>query len=495
MENFLNRLARKKEAVLLFQLVVVLFFFAFILIPTFYIMLRTPSFSFSGEMQSAIFNSFAIAITSTLLSIIAGVPMAWMLERKKFPCMRIVDVLVDMPLIVPTSALGFSVAMFWGAEGLGLLGKGFWLIVALHTAFVYPYIVRTVAAAMRELNVNYEIAGRSLGAYPLTMFRTITLPLVRSSVIIGALLAFTRSLGETGATMMVAGAFQTSPTLVLNFKDSGDMTSAVGLSVMLIIVSTVLLALVKYAARRSGVPIGKIYPGFEKYLSGKFVVRDIFAVGFLILGIIIPSFFFIKYLGLGADFNIVIESVIISFAIAAAVTAVNLLLGIPMAIMIARGKRFGLVFDFLTDAILVMPTVALGVSLSLFWGKVDEVLIIALAHLSFTYPFIIKPVAEAVANVDVSLEEAARSLGAKPIKVFRTITLPLIWPSIAAGALMAFMRSLSETGATLAISKSVKTIPVLIVDLVKKDLLREAAFACAILFIVSFAVIFITRRK
>ncbi|MEW6329215.1 MAG: ABC transporter permease subunit [Candidatus Micrarchaeota archaeon] len=494
MENLLNSLAKSRWNVRAFYAAVVLFFFVMIFLPAVFIIARTPQFSFSPQMQDALLVSFEIALLATFIDVIFGVPVAWLTVRHKFRGREFINTLVDMPLIVPTSALGFSVGLFWGAEGLGLVRAGFWQILALHVAITYPYVVRTVAASLRELDINYEIAARSLGANPLTMFRTVSLPLVQAGLMIGALLSFTRSLGETGATMVVAGAVHSGPTLVLAYKNAGDMGSAVGLSLILIVSSTILLTFAKFWARRRRVKIGKIYPSFEKFLSGQAAYEKALAVGFLIFIIIIPSFFFVKHLGLNADVGLILNSVLISLAIALAVTAVNLIFAVPMAIFIGRNKRIGGLFDFLSDVILVMPTVALGISLALFWGKTDEILVIALAHLSFTYPYILKPVAESVASVDVSLEEAARSLGATSIKAFRTITLPLIMPSITAGALMAFMRSLSETGTTMAISQEVKTIPVLIVDFVKQGKVEDAALACGILFIISFGVIWMLRR-
>lgn len=147
--------------------------------------------------------------------------------------------------------------------------------------------------------------------------------------------------------------------------------------------------------------------------------------------------------------------------------------------------------------VMVMPTVALGLSLGMFWNlfKLNELLILAMVHISFSYPYIVKPVAASIRDLDKNLEDAARVLGATPFKVFRTITLPLIMPSILAGAVMAFMRSLSETGATMAVSKTFKTIPVLIVGFVNANKYGDAAFASALLLGVSFIAAYFLRRK
>jgi ABC-type molybdate transport system permease subunit len=105
----------------------------------------------------------------------------------------------------------------------------------------------------------------------------------------------------------------------------------------------------------------------------------------------------------------------------------------------------------------------------------------------------VKPLTAAFKNIPMSLEEASYSLGANKVKTFKTTLLPLIKPAVIAGFIMAFMRSLSETGATLAITSNIKTIPLFIVELVGKGEISQAAFACTILFIVS--IIFLVILK
>src|SRR5271157_1400444 len=202
---------------LVFYSIVILFFLLLVFAPILYIAVKGcpnssalcfPSVYLTQDMENALFNSFSIAFMAVVIDIIFGIPIAWIIARYKTNLKVYLNFLVDMPLIMPTAALGFSVALFWGGYGIGLLSKGFWMILAVHVAFTYPYIVRTISAAIEEVDVNYEMASRTLGATPLTAFRTVTLPLFQSGLLIAALLAFTRSLSETGATMMAVGTGQ-----------------------------------------------------------------------------------------------------------------------------------------------------------------------------------------------------------------------------------------------------------------------------------------------
>lgn len=507
-----DRLASGKPVEVVFYSVVILFFLLLVFAPILYILLRgcpdssavcLPSLYITKEMSDALFNSFSIAFMAVVLDIIFGIPIAWVIARYKTKLKVYLNFLVDMPLIMPTAALGFSVALFWGGEGIGLLSKGFWMILAVHVAFTYPYIVRTLSAAIEEVDITYEMASRTLGSSPLTAFRTITLPLFKSGLLIAALLVFTRSLSETGATMMAVGSGQffaaTAPVQTLLYRDSNNLPAAVTLSIILIAVSTLLLALVRYLANRFGIPMVKVYPSFERYLNNLRLEKNVFAFAFFIAIILLPSFYLLRFVSYSSgEFGRIMDSIGVSFLIAFAATVVNLIFGVGMALLIGRNKYgIGPLFEFLTDMVIVMPTIALGLSLGLFWNlfRLDELLVLAMVHVSLSYPYIVKPVAASIRELDRNLEDAARVLGATPFKVFTTITLPLIMPSILAGAVMAFMRSLSETGATMAVSTTFKTIPVLIIDFVKANRYGDAAFASALLLIVSFIAAYLLRRK
>jgi thiamine transport system permease protein len=145
-----------------------------------------------------------------------------------------------------------------------------------------------------------------------------------------------------------------------------------------------------------------------------------------------------------------------------------------MAIAIARkklGKLTATIFDLLVTIPLIVPSIALGVSLAIFWksnfASMPEILLLILAHLAITYPYFVRSMSAAVERIAPELEEASRTLGAKPLAVFRTIILPMTKYSILSGAIMVFTRSVSETGATVAVAATLQTAPVVLVNWVK----------------------------
>ena len=496
-----------------------LLFVSFIFIPPVYVLSYAfkTNFTLDEAGEAALVNSLVIGVAITLLDLTFGLPVAWVMARRRNLRFRhLFDTLIDMPLVVPTSVLGLSAFYFWGGgvggllgvEG-GLIGKGPVLVALLHVVFTFPYVVRSIEAAVFQIDRTHEQAATMLGAPPLTVFRTISLPLFRKGVISGAILAFTRSISETGATMMVAGLFSTAPTMVVEYKKASDIPSAAAVSVVLIVAAVLLLVSTKLLSGGFRVPVFRVWPREERILGRRYVGLRNAVVSFAVLAVILLPTFYIVLTGLdtvnGRTFSelmndqTMVDGIVLSFAVGFIVTALNLLLAIPMGLLIARNMfHAGGAVDTLSDIILMVPTSALGLSLSLFWGNLafNELLVLILAHLSFTFPLMLKPISAAFSGVDPSLEDAARTLGAGQTRVFRTVVYPLVRPGVVAGIIMTFMRSLSETGATLSVSERIKTVPVLLVDLFARGEVEDkTVLACVILFAISFAFIILLKRS
>jgi thiamine transport system permease protein len=490
---------------------VLIFFLLFIFLPAVYILgsMGNPRLLMSPIIIQALFLSLSIGLIVTVFNLLLGVPLAWMIVRSDNKFLKWLDNLIDLSLVMPTAALGFSVYFYYGANGIisqffglsgGLVSKGPLLIILLHIVFTLPYMVRSVSAAVMQLEDELEEAADSLGANPFTFFRTIALPLCQQGVINGSILSFTRSLSETGATMMVAGTFATAPVLVVSLKNSGDFSSAAGLSILLIFIALTILILARAKFGRKNFSLSVVYPRLEKKLSNFYPQRNFLLTSIYFLLIFLPTVYLVLYYFMNfkwLDFGMLGSSLVLSLSVAGFVTFANAFFALPLSYLIAR-NRFGLggAIENLNEVILLVPTSALGLSLALFWGKFfgAEIIVLTLAHLCFTFPYFVKPLVTAFNNISHDQEEAAYSLGAGPVESFKTVLLPQIKPALITGAIMAFMRSISETGATLAVSKNLKTVSVLIVDLFNKNKLNEAALACVVLFAFSLVFLFLLKK-
>ena len=169
----------------------------------------------------------------------------------------ILDTLLNVPIIVPSIALGVSLKFFWqGVPGI----PEFLLLVFAHLAITYPYFVRSMSAAMERINVDMEEAAKTLGAKPFQVFRTIVLPLTKYSILSGAIIVFTRSVSETGATLAVTTHLQTAPVLIVNWVNSlihhtpiqGVTSLTVGLACGFLILFSFIILLVLRLLTRKG---------------------------------------------------------------------------------------------------------------------------------------------------------------------------------------------------------------------------------------------------
>jgi len=212
----------------------------------FYQVFQAPDEKWRALVE-ALMTSFRAALLATLVNLVAGLAMAILIVRRDWGRLNsVLDALTDVPLVVPTAALGFSVYLFWGPAGLGLVNTGFWLIVLTHVAFTYPYVVRTLVAA---LDPSLEEAARTLGAPPLTAFRTVILPLLSSALFASSIMAFTRSLSETGATIVVMGVDRTVPVQIVVWSEASPQAAAFA-SVLLIAICYSLLLALRYVVRK-----------------------------------------------------------------------------------------------------------------------------------------------------------------------------------------------------------------------------------------------------
>jgi len=531
--KFLDSASSKPSVRYALYLSSITFFFALILIPpilgiilkwnTMAEIFKNPSLM--SRATAAIYASFAIAIFVSIIDMVAGLPTAWLVARGKSRWLNVLDTFVDVPFIVPTATLGYSLLLFWSKpEGISslfggsLVSPGWLLVILLHFAFSYPVVVRVMVGAILDYKREYEEAARTLGAPPFTADRTVTFPILKPSLIASFTLAFARSISETGATLMVAGVFfENGPIFIKNARDLGYESPLVFVSFILIVISCGIFATIRLLGPRLKMPIKSVWPVAERKLSssGVSAVRNTSSLLVFLLLVLIPSLF-VALPAFHAVTNGTIsqaargvgiwhgywQSLILSYFLGVVVTLLNTMVGLPMAVLIAR-KRLGTtlssILDVLVNIPLIVPSIALGVSLSIFWKNVafiPEIGLLTFAHLSITYPYFVRSMAAAIERIDVDLENAARTLGGRPFTAFRTIILPLTKYSLFAGAIMVFTRSVDETGATLAVVTQLRTAPVLLVDWVKGAVEAtplDIGLGCGILVLLSFVILLVLR--
>jgi molybdate transport system permease protein len=210
-----------------------------------------------SQVRTALWLSIKCSLAATVLALVFGVPLSWLLARVHFPGRSIVRALCTLSMVLPPVVGGVALFFSFGRRGLfgQYLDRWFgvrlpfttWGVVVAQTFVAMPFLVLTVEAALRQFDRRYEDAARTLGGSRWYAFRRVTLPAIRPALVAGAVLAWARALGEFGATITFAGNFpgrtQTMP-LATYLALETDPSEALILSLVLIAVSfAVLVAL------------------------------------------------------------------------------------------------------------------------------------------------------------------------------------------------------------------------------------------------------------
>jgi molybdate transport system permease protein len=206
------------------------------------------------ESLDALRLSLVCSLSATAIAVVFGVPLAWVQARMQFRGQNVLRALTTLPMVLPPVVGGVALLLAFGRRGLigSYLFDAYGIRLPFSTAGVIlaetfvamPFLVITVEAGLRSMNRRLEEAARTLGAHRWTVFWRVTLPLIAPSIFAGAILCWSRALGEFGATITFAGNFpgqtQTMPLAVYLLLETRP-EAAVILSLVLVVVSLVVL--------------------------------------------------------------------------------------------------------------------------------------------------------------------------------------------------------------------------------------------------------------
>ncbi len=211
----------------------------------------------SAETLDAIALSVRVAVLATALNALVGIPLAYVLARRRFWGRAVVDVLVTLPLVLPPTVTGYYLILVLGRRGW--LGAPLYALTGWTVAFTWyaaviaatvmalPLLVRTARAAIESVDPDLEKAALTLGRSEWRTALEVTLPLARNGVLAGLVLAFARALGEFGATLMLAGNIPgkttTAPLAIYTAVQTGATDEALALVGVLTLLSCVVLVL------------------------------------------------------------------------------------------------------------------------------------------------------------------------------------------------------------------------------------------------------------
>ena len=472
------------------------------------------------EFRSGLINSATIAICVTSLCVLVSVPLALLSTRLDFWGKGIANALLLVPLILPPFVGAIGMRQILGRFGVltslaqhaGLvtmnspvdwLGKARLLgIVILEALSLYPILYLNVSAALANLDPAMEQAAANLGASRWTIFRRITLPLMRPGLFAGGTIVLIWSFTELGTPLMF-DYYHVTPVQIFNRITQVQGNPLPYALVVVMLLTSVLLYVVGklLLGRRQDAAVTKASTsgalkrlGFVKSLpvlfpfllvSGLALLPHIGVILFSISGVgawyqsALPKVFTAQHYIHGLSHETALPSVIMSVKYASLSTVIDLALGLTIAWLLVRTTLHGRhILDNLSMLPMAVPGIVLafgflGISLqmqswfsqwpsirNLFNVQENPTLLLVIAYAMRRLPYVVRSAVAGLEQTPVDLELAARNLGASNAMTLWRITLPLIAANLIAGSLLAFAFAMLEVSDSLILAQRTAYWPI-----------------------------------
>lgn len=417
-----------------------------------------------------------LALVVTVLSALIAVPLAWLTVRTDIPLRRLWSVLAPLPLVIPSYVGAYVYASALGPRGLlqqsleGPFGivrlpsiYGFSGAVLTLTLLSYPYILISVRAALQRIDPALEEASRSLGHGAFATFRRVILPQLRPSLGAGSLLVALYVLRDFGAVALMR--YDTFTRVIYIQYHSFNRAQAAVFAFFLIGLTLIIVSFeagLHGRARYHRVGPSTARPPHQIALGRWRWPAVLFCATVVSLGLVLPAAILIYWLMRGLRAGEMLSTLgpaTWNSLTASGIGAVVIVLAaLPVAILVVRRPgRLTSLLNRLTYSAFALPGIAVALALVYFGINYARMLYQSFPMLILAYGILFLPqavgaVRSALLQISPSLEESARSLGRSPWHVFLTVTVPLIWPGLLAGASLVFLTAMKELPATLLLA-------------------------------------------
>jgi iron(III) transport system permease protein len=454
---------------------------ALALLPLAYLVIRAvdgggDAWSVLGRRGTAelLLKTGALVLAVTAASVVIGVGLAWLVTRTDLPGRRAFAVAVALPLVIPSYVAALALLGAFGPRGLlqqllsGLFGVeripeiyGFPGAMFALTLSTYPYVYLLTAVALRNLDPALEEAALGLGRSRRSTFFRVTLPVIRPSVVAGALLVALYTLSDFGAVSLMQYDALTR-AIYLQYRALFDRTPAAVLALVLVALTALILLLEARSRRgRSYHPLG---PGAARparpIALGRWrwpaVAYCSSCVGvFLLVPLAVLGYWLARAVSLDEELGLVWRPALNSVGVSVAAAACAALAALPVALLARRyPARWTAALERTAYTSNALPGIVIALSLVFFGARYGGPVYQTLGLLLFAYvvrflPQSLAGTSSALASVSPNLEEAARGLGRGRSRVLIAITLPLAKAGILAGATLVFLSTMKELPATL----------------------------------------------
>lgn len=478
---------------------------------------RVWTLSFIGAVFSnpiyreGLWNALMMGVVSTALTILVAFPLALVGHRYDFVGKRFLGVLVLAPMILPPFVGAVGVKQMLGVNGafnallidVGLMDAAVpfdWLaegrflgIVVMNALHLYPILYMNIAAALANLDPAMEQAAENLGCPPWKRFLKITLPLAMPGVFAGSSIVFIWSFTELGVPLVFDYARITPVQIFDGIKGLDRNPVPYALTAILLVIAAVVFALAKLvmgraplgtAPRPKGRSDGKRLGGWKGLLCagfflGVFLIASIPHMGVLFLslaerwyGTVIPDELTMRHYIEALGNGLVVPSIQNSLMYAGCATMVAVVIGLAVAWVVVRSDLKSRGF---LDALVMLPLAVPGLVMAFGYlalsqeGKPFHFLVgaggspfmlLVIAYAIRRLPYVVRAAVAGLQQSNPALEEAAKSLGATPMRMMRRVAIPLIGANLAAGAILAFAFAMLEVSDSLILAQQAQHYPI-----------------------------------
>ena len=451
-----------------------------------------------GRVGRVVWFTLWSSATATMLAVLLGVPVAFVLHRLRFPGQGLLQAVVFVPFVMPTIVVGIAfrrLLMEGGLlGGLGLDGSP-GAIVAAMVFFNISVVVRSVGAFWADLDPRRGQAAMSLGASPLQVFTTITLPALLPAIVAAAGVVFLFCATAFGIVLILGGLRYANleTEIYLLTTTQLDLTAAAALSVLQLTVLLLLLTLT-YVVRRDRAPVERHQEHLSKvsWRQWPVLLLTAFVLAFLLLPLVSMGVSSLRREGAWTLANYAgllttgVGDVLLTSPVSASITslitaftasAMALSLGMIVAVLVTRrhptraGRRIAAVFDgiFMLPLGVSAVTVGFGLLITVYGPPMSlggSWWLVPIAQSLVALPLVVRAMAPVLSSIDDRQLQAAAALGASPSRVLLSVELPLAWRSLVGAFGFAFAVSLGEFGATsFLVRQGNPTLPVVIYQL------------------------------
>ncbi|MDB6134857.1 MAG: transporter permease [Verrucomicrobiales bacterium] len=460
--------------------------------------------------REGLINSLKMAAGSTLGALILALPLALLGARHTFPGKGLLSSLLLVPLILPPFVGTIGIKEIMGQHGAlnalffpSLTAAGHppdWLgtgrltgVVLMNALHLYPILYLNITAALANLDPAMDEAAANLGCPPWRRFWKITLPLAMPGIFAGTSIVFIWGFTELGVPLMFAYSRVTSVQIFDGIKDIGGNPLPYALVAVMLAASVLMFLLSKFLFGRSDFAgsgragmasqTPALRGGKGWLATGAFSLVILLAVmphlGVVLASVatdwydsVLPSGYTLQHYRDALSHGLTVPSIINSLKYAGLATLIDVALGVTIAWITVRTKLPG---RNLLDALAMLPIAVPGLVLAfgylamtredqpfdfLIGDNGDPYWIIVVAYAMRRLLYVVRSASAGLQQTSVSLEEAARNLGASPFRTLRRITLPLIGANLLAGALLAFAFGMLEVSDSLILAQKGEHYPI-----------------------------------